>query len=111
MDEPRKLPGTVEFAGYTCNAYLTRYSHGGAQAVFLTDTRDGGPVATATVNVPGVGENLPEGHALLKDYAENEGMLAALQAAGLVADTGRRVPTGYVQVPVVRLLFPHYGGG
>lgn len=32
-------------------------------------------------------------------------MLDALIQAGLVEDTGRRVPTGYVTVPVARLLY------
>ena len=104
---PNQLEGTVEFAGYECLAYETTYpsAAGGATAIYLVDTADGEPVATATVNVEGVSEKLPASEVLIKDYSENEGMMDALIAAGLVRDTGRRVPTGYVTVPVARLLY------
>ena len=103
----KQLEGTVEFAGYECVAYETTYPSeaGGATAIYLVDTADGEPVATATVNVEGVSENLPPSEVLIKDYSENEGMLGALIRAGLIEDTGRRVPTGYVTVPVAHLLY------
>ncbi len=102
---PKKLDAAVRFGPYECVAYETRYPYGGAKAIFLIDARDGEPVATATVNVEGVSETLPESEVLIKDYSENEGMLDALVEAGLVEDTGRRVRTGYVTVPVARLLY------
>lgn len=109
---PHQLEGTVEFAGYECVAYETAYPSeaGGSTAIYLVDTADGDPVATATVNVEGVSENLPASQVLIKDYSENEGMLDALIRAGLVEDTGRRVPTGYVTVPVARLLYGDHAG-
>ena len=103
----KQLEGIVEFAGYECVAYETTYpgEAGGSTAIYLVDAVDGEPVATATVNVEGVSETLPPSEALIKDYSENEGMMEALIRAGLVQDTGRRVPTGYVTVPVARLLY------
>ena len=103
----KKLDAAVKFGPYECVAYETRYPRhaGGARAIYLVDAADGEPVATATVNVEGVSEVLPETEVLIKNYSENEGMLNALVEARLVEDTGRRVPTGYVTVPVVRLLY------
>lgn len=109
---PKRLEAAVEFAGYRCVAYETAYPSeaGGARAIYLVDAADGEPVATATVNVEGVSEKLPDREVLIKDYSENEGMLEALARAGLVEDTGRRVRTGYVAVPVARLLYPEEQG-
>ena len=39
----------------------------------------------------------------MKDYSENAGMLDALVAAGVVAPAGRAVPSGYVELHVVRV--------
>lgn len=109
---PRKLDAAVKFGPYECVAYETRYPSGagqgpsaGSKAIYLVDAHDGETVATATVNVEGVSERLPASEVLIKDYSENAGMLDALVGAGLVEDTGRRVPTGYVTVPVARLLY------
>lgn len=41
---------------------------------------------------------------LIKDYSENQGMLAALMAAGIVRDTGRRVACGFVELAVVEIV-------
>jgi hypothetical protein len=40
----------------------------------------------------------------IKDYAENEGMLASLVAAGVVEATGRWAQAGFVTVPEARPL-------
>lgn len=102
---PKQLKGTVEFAGFECVVYETTYPAGGATAIYLEDVADGAHVATATINVEGVSEKLPASQALIKNYSGHEGMMDALIRAGLVQDTGRRVPTGYVTVPVARLLY------
>ena len=41
---------------------------------------------------------------LIKDYAENEGILAALVNAGIIEDTGKTVPVGHAQARLCRLL-------
>lgn len=104
MPEPTVLSPTVRFAGRECRAYLTRYPANGAPAIYLDDAEDESPVAVATVNVPGVTEALDGGRVLIKDYSENEGMLAALVFAGLVEDTKERFPVGYASVAVARLI-------
>jgi hypothetical protein len=92
---------TVRFKGWVCEVRQGRYDNG-RTALTLVDAEDGQPVATATVNVPH--EPLAADECFVKDYAENEGMLAALEAAGVVKATGRTVWTGRVQVPVCELL-------
>jgi hypothetical protein len=42
----------------------------------------------------------------IKDYSENEGMAAALEAAGVIKPTGRTVRYGFVEIPVCELLGP-----
>ena len=40
----------------------------------------------------------------IKDYSENQGMLVALQEAGVVSDVIEHVESGYVRVPLVYIL-------
>jgi hypothetical protein len=95
---------TVHFAGLECDVYKTVYQNGGATALFLDDADDRSPVATATINVPEANTQLGIGAVLIKDYGECEGIMDALEDAGIVADTGRRIPTGVTEAKVARLL-------
>lgn len=58
----------------------------------------------ATVEVLGLSRTLSADHALLGQYSEGRGLLAALVEAGVVEDTGRRMPTAYVELPLVKVL-------
>jgi hypothetical protein len=62
----------------------------------------GEPFTTATLNLPLV--QLAQDEIILRNHSENEGMLASLVDAGIVQDTGRRVSTGFICCPVVRIL-------
>jgi hypothetical protein len=62
---------------------------------------DGELLLTATVNLPTM--SLPPNHVLIKDYAENEGVLAALQAANVLIPTSFSVMSGFVELPVCEL--------
>lgn len=75
---------------------------GGSPRLRLIDPENGEPIATATVAI--AGRYPPEGHVFIKDWSENEGMLATLQSAGIVHDTGIRVKTGYCEAALCRLL-------
>jgi hypothetical protein len=99
-----KLPVTVSFGGYTCNAYRDRYPEGGATAIYLTDIRDDEPLATATVNVPEANPQLGIGAVLIKDYSENEGIMDALEEAGVAANTGKTIPIGFTEAKIARML-------
>lgn len=63
---------------------------------------NGESVYRVSVNLPDV--ELAPDELLVKDYSENTGMLAALREAAVVYSLNRSVPSGYVQLPVVRLV-------
>jgi hypothetical protein len=67
----------------------------------LNDVEDGFPVATATINTK---EKLPsKRHIVIKNYSENEGILEALEEAGIVKKTGDFVAAGFSRCPVAEL--------
>jgi len=81
---------------------LRNYSHSGRWAIRMFAIETGEPVALITVNLPD--EELNSDEIFVKDYSENAGMLAWLVAQDLVEDTGRKVQSGYVSIPVARVL-------
>ncbi len=86
---------TVRFLDTDCTVQKRHYVNG---RVALSLVDEEGPVATATVNLPDV--PLGKNQVLIKDYGENDGMLDALVAAGVVKSTGQMVRSGFVEVPV-----------
>lgn len=90
----------VFFVEWACNVELLEYPNG--RPAIQLYAEDGEPVATATVNVPHY--PLGEGEVLIKDYAENEGMLACLTEAGIVEPTGETIRVGHAKAHVCRLL-------
>jgi len=91
---------TIFFGGYACEMQLNHYTNGN-KAISLVDTRDGSPVATATVNIEGV--ELSANEVMVKDYSENKGMLRALQDSKVVGRVVDVIQSGYVDIPVVTL--------
>lgn len=94
----------VRFLGVDCVVEKTRYANG-RPALILKDARNGEDFAVATVNLPGV----PAGpnQVFIKDYSENEGILAALEAAGVVKPTNVMASSGFVSMPICELLPPY----
>ena len=68
--------------------------------VYVLLTPDGAMYGRVSVNLD---TPLNPGEFLVKNWSENEGLLEALVDAGVVIDTGDRIPSGYVDIPVVRL--------
>lgn len=102
MSKPFKHP-----RGYDCRLLKGHYWNErgdgpGRVALRLEDWNDGSPVATITVNLPEAKLD-EDSEVCVKDWAENEGMLEAIIAAGFANDTGRRVSTGFVEAPIVRI--------
>lgn len=60
----------------------------------------GGDYIKVSVNTD---EVLPPGEFCVKLYSENEGLEEQLMASGLFEDTGIRIPSGHVILPVWRL--------
>jgi hypothetical protein len=92
----------IQFKEWTCKLELGWYEHSGRIALDLIDAENGEPVATCTVNIPDY--DLPDGYVIIKDYSENEGMLDALMNAGIVGEPKGWIQTGFVTVPVCKLL-------
>jgi len=59
-----------------------------------------GPYCTLTTNI--VGETLQPGEFFIKNWSENEEIAAAALNSGIFEDTGRRVNSGFIEVPVWR---------
>jgi hypothetical protein len=93
----------VRFRDWVCLVRKRQYDNG-RLALQLIDAEDGSPIATATVNLPDV--PLGKNQVLIKNWSENEGVLEALVAAGVVTPTGQTVRSGFVEVPVCELQPP-----
>lgn len=102
-EAPQKLEGvTVIHNGVDCDAFFCQYAAGNT-AIQLVERETGEPWAKATVNVPDLADALGKGEVFIKDYSENEGMMDALVAAGVVEDTGRSEPIGYTEARIAKL--------
>jgi hypothetical protein len=60
------------------------------------------PWTTASVNLPN--EFLKHNEVAIKSYSENEGVLEALQAAGIVGKPIYYANSGFVSIPICELL-------
>lgn len=78
------------------------YYPNGRVVIQLIDPEDNCCNAIATVNIPEM--FIPEGYVLIKDYAENHGILQDLIDGGLVGQPIDTVPCGYSQAHVCPLL-------
>ena len=97
----------VKYKEWNCLLQRSYYEHGKRVALCLiADENDPEcpyePIATCTVNMPEVALEADE--VLIKDYSENEGMTEFLEREGIVKRTGRVVGSGYVTIPVCKLL-------
>lgn len=79
-----------------------RYPAGHAPFVQLVSRR-GEPIATFSVNLVPYGAALADDEFTVKSWGGNEQFVAPMLAAGWFEDTGRRVPSGYVEAPVWRI--------
>lgn len=95
--EPKTI---IDFHG-PCEVITSKYVESGRLAIMLEDAATGEPVAIATINMPEI--PLSDDEVVIKDYAENEGLLEVLQAAGIVREVVRYVQAGWVEVPVVKV--------
>lgn len=91
---------TVVFNGEELVVRIGKYQNGRV-SIALVD-QESMPYATASVNIPDA--DLGPGEVAIKDYSENTGILAMLIDAGIVVDTGRKIGTGFVTVPVAKLV-------
>jgi len=89
----------VKFMDVDCSIEWQQYQQGGVAIQLWCED---GPMGKATVCMPEY--PLGENQVIIKDYAENAGMLKALVDAGVVKDTGNVAPSGYIVGNVCDLL-------
>lgn len=100
MLRPKETAIHVVFHGESCRVVVGRYADLQHISLRLLDG-EGLPMATASVNPSFL---LEAGLVLIKNYSENAGILAALEAAGVVERSGETVPLGFAEGHVCRLL-------
>lgn len=83
--------------GKTLSVETAQYRNGRV-AITVIDDEDGYPFATFSCNIPEV--PLGENEFLAKTWSENEPLRAPMLASGKFFDTGRRIPTGFVQAEI-----------
>jgi len=81
----------------------TEYASGGTALILRDPLTDEG-LAVATVNLPDFKDKLEEDQVFIKNWSENEGMLEALQAAGVIGPVLDEVPAGFVNAQRVQVL-------
>jgi len=104
-------PPVIVWGKYRCTPVIERYAAGNVCLDLVSavsdaedDIMEGEPIATASVNAAGYVYDWDVIH--VKDYAENVGLLAALQNQGIVGPVLDSIPSGYVNLPAVRIIHP-----
>lgn len=95
-------PCRVTFRGWTCRVERASYGRTNRIALPLYDAANDEPVAVATVNMPEL--SLAADEVVIKDYSENEGILALLVTAGVISPPLRAVQGRYGTLYVCRCL-------
>jgi hypothetical protein len=88
----------MNFLGIECAIRFGNYAQGGT-AVWLIDDETGEPVTNVTSWIPGLAPD----EIAIKNYSENEGMLNAFLATGLINPPHRHIHSGFVSFPICRL--------
>jgi len=91
---------TVQFNGTKYVLCWGRYANG-RRALQLVEEQDSEHVIHVTFNTHQ--EPVIEDEILVKDYSENEGVLAVLIEAGIIEDTGHVAFCESVNIPVCKL--------
>jgi hypothetical protein len=91
---------TVKYKEWDCKVNVNKYIDNDRVAISLVDAEDGCPIADATVNIPDavIGDNqicIPE--------HKYQGMIDALEKAGIAYYEGDSVAQGYVNFPIMTL--------
>lgn len=92
---------TVKFKDWECDVNFAQYGNG-RTAIQLKDVEDHSLIATASVNLPD--EPLKDDEIAIRDSEENFGMQLALFDAGIVSTPLRWVHSGWIKIPICKLL-------
>lgn len=92
------LPFHGAYASY--DVYLKKGFYANGRIAIKAFDFEGAPAFVATVNVPE--EDIGNDEMFIKDYAENQGVLAFLRENHIVTDLVRYVKSGYVDIPLCK---------
>ena len=104
MTRTSREPITVKVYGIDCVIQLARYPDTERLALILLDKETREEMTVATTNMPHI--FLRSEEVMIKNWSENEGVLEALQRAGVVEPTGLTYPSGFVEVPKCLVMVP-----
>ena len=91
----------AKYVNEEVDVVLKEYTAGAKTlAILLLDPETGEEIAMPTAHVEGI----PEGCVAVKNYSENEGMLQALQQAGVISAPVGQIPSGFVVLYICKLL-------
>ncbi len=91
----------VQFDSYNLLVNKKKYINNRI-AIQLIDTEDGCPFCMATINMSDTKINSDE--VAIKDYSENSGMLDVLVNAKIVSKPIRYIQSGFIEVPICKIL-------
>lgn len=91
----------IRFTFKEQNLSLCKKSYKDGSPAVVVHNESGSRYLVLSVNVPGT--QLAHDEVLIKTWAENKDVAAAVLATGLFADTGRRIPSGFAEAQVWKL--------
>lgn len=94
----------IKFKEWDCFIEVGTYVQSKRLSLTLFDELTYEPIATCTVNVD---EVLDLDEVAIKNYSENEGMLDSLIKAKIISEPLRYVNSGFVTIPICKLLINH----
>ncbi len=101
--------GEVDLGNYgRALVRVGRYPQGNQIAIALVDADTSEPVATLSTNLAAYDVPVEPDAVAIKDWSENAPIIKPLLASGLFKDTGKRVATNHVEIPIWRLVNPEH---
>lgn len=104
MKKGMKTEVGFDFFGTKLRLRRASYRNGGRTALFL-ETQSGEPFTDLTVNIPTA--PLDNGELIIRAWDVNEDIAKAALQSGLFVDTGKRIPSGFVEAQVWRFTDPN----
>lgn len=100
--EGAKLRVTLYKKPYHTVFHVEQYDNGRIALQLITDDIYREPFATLTVNLPHA--KIGDDEIIVKTWSENEDVARDALAGGRFVDTGKRIPTGFVEAQIWRIL-------
>jgi hypothetical protein len=90
--------------GFNGKVTVARFAYNNNVPALVVYDEEGEELVRASVNLPEFATALKPNQTFIKTWSENEGLLEALQEAGIVSAPKAWVPAGYSKAAVVDIL-------